>query len=133
MNTVQFGSASEHVRITLPASLSIDGRGEVDVEILAHGFQGKLSPWVETFDFEKFTSQLRPLYESLNGTAEFRPREGQFVLMLTAVSCGHIKVSGEAWSHVTYGSKLEFEFELDQSYLEEPLSELERFQAAVVS
>src|SRR4051812_16899371 len=99
MTTLQFGSASEHVRITLPASYSINGWVEANVEIVVHGFQGNLSPWVEAADFENFASQLRALYESLEGKAEFRPREEQFVLLLTASTLGHIKVSGEAWSH----------------------------------
>jgi hypothetical protein len=133
MNTVQFGSASEHVRITLPDSYSKDGWAEANVEIVVQGFRGHLSTWVEAADFENFASQLRALYNSLEGKAELRPREEQFILLLTASSLGHIQVSGEAWSHATYGSKLEFEFELDQSYLGHPLSELERIQATVCS
>jgi hypothetical protein len=129
MNTVQFGSDSEHVRITLPDSYSIKGWAEADVEIAVQGFQGKLAPWVESADFGLFASQLRVLYESLEGKAELRPMEGQFILTLTASTLGHVKVSGEAWSHATYGTKLKFEFELDQSYLGQPLSELERVQA----
>lgn len=131
MNTVQFGSDSEHVRITLPDSYSKEGWAEADVEIAVQGFKGKLAPWVESADFGIFASQLRLLHESLEGKAELQPIEGQFVLLITASTLGHIKVSGEAWSHATYGSKLEFEFELDQSYLEQPLSELERVQATV--
>jgi hypothetical protein len=48
--------------------------------------------------------------------AELRPREEQLVIRLSAHSLGHIGVSGEAWSHATtYGNKLEFELELDES------------------
>lgn len=133
MNTVQFGSDSEHVRITLPDSYSTEGWAQADVEIAVQGFQGKLAPWVEAADFGIFASQLRVLYETLEGKAELRPMEEQFILLLTASTLGHIKVSGEAWSHATYGSKLEFEFELDQSYLAQPLSELERVQSTVRS
>jgi hypothetical protein len=131
MNTVQIGSDSEHLRITLPASYSIEGWAEATVEIVVQGFKGKLAPWVEAADLAIFASQLRVLYESLQGKAELRPREEQFILQVTARTLGHIQVSGEAWSHATYGSKLEFEFELDQSYLAQPLSELRHIQARV--
>jgi hypothetical protein len=85
MNTVQFGSESEHVRITLPDSYSIEGWAEADVEIVVQGFQGKLAPWVESADFGIFASQLRVLYESLKGKAEFRPMEGQLFFYLLLV------------------------------------------------
>jgi hypothetical protein len=131
MNTLKFGSDSEHVRIALPDSYSIEGWAQADVGIAVHGFQGKLAPWVEATDFGLFAAQLRVLYESLQGKAELRPVEGQFILLLTASTLGHIQVSGEAWSYANYGSRLEFEFELDQSYLAQPLLELERIQATV--
>jgi hypothetical protein len=131
MNTIQFGSDLEHVRISLPGSYSTEGWAQANVEIAVQGFQGKLAPWVESAALSTFASQLRELYVSLTGKAELRPIEGQFILLLTASSLGHIKVSGEAWSHATFGSKLEFEFELDQTFLAHPLLELERAQATV--
>jgi hypothetical protein len=131
MTTIRIGSDSEHIRISLPISYSSEGWAEAEVEIRVNGFYGQIRPWVEAADFESFTSQLRVLYETVGGTAELRPREEQFVLRLSARSLGHIAVSGEAWSYATYGSKLEFEFELDQSYLAQPLSELELLHTTI--
>lgn len=108
-----------------------EGWAEAEVEIRVNGFHGQIRPWVEADDFERFTSQLRALYGTVEGTAELRPREEQFVLRLSARPLGHIAVSGEAWSCATYGSKLEFEFELDQSYLAQPLSELELLRSTI--
>lgn len=133
MTSIRFGNDSGYVKITLPTSYSVDGWAQADVEIAVPGFQGWLSAWVDAADFDIFASQLRVLYESLEGKAEFRPMEEQFVLLLEAGKLGHVEVSGEAWSFATYGSKLEFEFELDQSYLMQPLSDLERLQATVKS
>lgn len=133
MTTIRIGSDSEYIRISLPISYTSEGWAEAEVEIRVDGFHGQIKPWVEAADFESFTSQLRELYSTIGGAAELRPREEQFVLRLFARPLGQIAVSGEAWSYATYGSKLKFEFELDQSYLVQPLSELELLQATIQS
>lgn len=38
-----------------------------------------------------------------------------------------MEVRGCAYAHPTYGSKLDFEFEVDQTFLEEPIRVLNRF------
>ncbi|TAK62563.1 hypothetical protein [Methylobacter sp.] len=126
MNVVHIGSGSEFVEIRLPSSYSSEGWAQAEVEVAVHCFQGTIRPWVEAVDFELFTAQLRVLYESLQGDAEFSPLEKQIVLKLTGTTGGHIQVTGEAWSQATYENKLTFIIELDQSYLLAPLQELER-------
>jgi|APLak6261673822_1056097.scaffolds.fasta_scaffold01002_7 hypothetical protein len=130
MTTIHFGSDSEYIKITLPPSYSTDGWSQADVEIVVSGFQGQISPWVEVADFEIFTLQLRSLYDSLQGNAEFAPIEKQFTLKLVGTVGGHIRVTGAAWSKATYENKLEFILELDQSYLQAPLLELEQLARA---
>lgn len=126
MGVIHFGSDVEYIKITLPPSYSTEGWAQADVEIFVHGFQGKINPWVDAADFENFTKKLRALYESLQGEAEFSPLEKQFTLKLVGAAGGHIHVTGEAWSQATYENKLTFTIEIDQSYLQAPLRELEK-------
>jgi hypothetical protein len=132
MNVIHFGTDSKYIKLTLPDSYSTEGWAQARVEIAVHCFRGEISPWVEAVDFELFTKQLRSLYESLQGEANFKPIEQQFTMKLAANTGGHIQVTGEAWSLATYENKLSFVLELDQSYLLAPLRVLESLVAQVV-
>ena len=125
MNVIQIGSDSEYVKIVLPDSYSTEGWAQTEVEIAVNGFHGSITPWLEAVDFECFTEELRALYETLQGKAEFSPREEQFTLKLVGSTGGHIQLTGEAWSQARYENRLTFELSLDQSYLLAPLRELE--------
>lgn len=125
MAIIHFGSESEYVKIDLPPSYWTDDWAQADVEIAVRGFRGRIRPWVEAADFDIFTAQLRAMYDSLIGEAEFLPREKQFTLKFACGATGHIRVTGEAWSLATYENKLEYVLELDQSFLLAPLQELE--------
>jgi hypothetical protein len=46
---------------------------------------------------------------------------------LVGTGGGHILLTGTAWSQARYGNKLEFELELDQTYLVGPVGQLETF------
>ncbi len=125
MAVIHIGSESEYSKITLPSSYSTKGWAQADAKTAVHGFHGQVKPWVDGADFEIFTAQLRLVYESLQGEAEFSPIEKQFTLKLVCKVGGHIKVSGTAWSQATCENKLEYVLELDQSYLLGPLRKLE--------
>lgn len=131
MPVIHIGSSSEYIKIDLPPSYSKEGWAQAVVEVAVCGFQGRVEPWVEAADFESFTRQLRSLYESLQGEASFKPREGQFTIKLVGMAGGHIEVTGEAWSKATYENKLEYVLQLDQSFLAAPLRDLEDLLAAV--
>jgi hypothetical protein len=130
MNVVHIGSGSEYFEIRLPSSYSSEGWAQAEVEVSVHCFQGTIRPWVEAADFERFATQLRVLYDSLQGEAVFAPVEQQVVLKVTGTTGGHIHITGEAWSQATYENRLTFTIELDQSYLQAPLQELERIVAS---
>lgn len=125
MSNIHFGTDSVFINIDMPSLFTDEGWCQANVEIAVSGFRGKIKPWVEAVDFNRFAIQLRAMYESLQGQAEFCPLEKQFVLKLVAISGGRIHVSGEAWSQATYENKLEFELQLDQNYLLSPLRNLE--------
>jgi hypothetical protein len=97
----------------------------IDVEIAVHGFRGAISAFVEAEDLQNFLTQLRAMNVSLTGAAELRPREEQFVLKLQADGLGHVNGSGTAWSRATYENRLQFELSIDQTFLAEPIYELE--------
>ncbi|WP_077038380.1 hypothetical protein [Pelomonas sp. KK5] len=130
MTRIHFGSEAEYIQINLPLSFSTDGWAQASVEISVNGFRGSIRPWVEVADFEVFAQQLRLLYESLQGQADFSPIERQFTLRLAGKSAGHVKLTGEAWSRATYENKLEYAIELDQSFLSAPLHEMEALLAS---
>ena len=130
MPIIRIGSESEYVSIALPPSYSRDGFAQADVEIAVRCFHGRVSPWIEAADFERFSTQLRAMYDSLQGEAEFSPLDKQFTLKLVCTVGGHVQATGEAWSQATYENKLEYVLELDQSYLLGPLQELEGMLAA---
>lgn len=125
MGTVRFGTSSEFVSFTVPLNEVAKGWLSVGVEIAVRGFSGAITAFVETEDLRSFLEQLQAMQASLVGSAELRPREEQFVLELQADVLGHIHVSGTAWSQATYENRLQFEFELDQTFLTEPIGELE--------
>ena len=129
MSDVRFGSESEFVKITFPSSYTEEGWGQAEVEIAVKCFGGLIRPYLRVADVAAFTIALRKLYETLKGSAAFRPLEDQFSLQLEGTTGGGIHVTGHAWSRAVCGNKLQFELELDQSYLREPLQALEKLTA----
>lgn len=117
MVLVHLGSSSEFVKMHFQSRFFSEKSGCVDIEIAVPGFRGQIAPWLEMHDVERLSRELAVLYKSLQGTAALEPIEEQFMLRLAASPMGQVEVSGVAWSEATYGSRLEFEFKLDQSYL----------------
>lgn len=124
MTRIRFGGEAEYIQIVLPATFNRDGWGRADVEIAVRAFTGRIYPYVEKSDFERFARQLRAVYETLKGTADFTPVEGQFTLKVEAIELGHMRLTGDAWSEATYGNRLAFQLDLDQTFLKEPVEAL---------
>ena len=130
MNEIRIGSASEFIKIEMPSVFSSEGCAQSSVEIKTSHFHGTINPWVEARDFSIFANSLSVLYQTLKGTASFVTTEGQISFKLEAKSGGRIEMSGVAWSEACYGSRLEFEISLDQTFLQEPLKKLEAHLSA---
>lgn len=124
MQAVRFGTSSEFVCLTFPSRPTPEGWIDAQVDIAVHGFRGSLWPSLEVCDLEHFLAQLSELHNSVKGSAKLRPIEEQFVLSIEADETGHMLLSGTAWSRATFGNRLEFELELDQTFLNEPISQL---------
>src|SRR5271170_5364423 len=54
----------------------------IEIRVRAGGFHGMVSAAILTEDLVRFASQLRPLYDSLSGSAKFSTMEGQLSLHL---------------------------------------------------
>ena len=133
MSVVHFGSESEFICISLPSSFTTEGWAQARVDIAVNGFTAQIAPWIEASDLNLFTKQLRGVFETLQGEAEFSPVERQFTFKISAHTGGHIQVTGEAWSQATFENKLSFELQLDQSYLSQPLCDLEELMTKSIS
>jgi hypothetical protein len=126
MGVVRFGTSSEFVSLAVQRASVGEGWLDIGVEIAVHGFRGAISVSAEEADLTEFLEQLRHMDATLHGAAELKPREEQLVLELVADGLGHIFLTGSAWSQARYENHLEFELNLDQTFLAEPIRELER-------
>lgn len=102
-----------------------DNRLTIDIRVQAGGFYGKMAATILTDDLAGFASQLRPLHETLEGTAELTTMEGQLSLRLTGNGNGQIELRGEIADRPGVGNHLSFHLEFDQSQLGASIQELE--------
>ena len=107
----------EHVSIIPIGSINSDEWFQAETSVSVNGFKGSISPYFEISDISRFHNEVVKLYDNLDGVAELKPIEGQFGITLKGDGKGHIEVEGNAYTHATYGSCLNFEFEVDQTYL----------------
>jgi hypothetical protein len=98
----------------------------VEIRVRAGGFRGKASAAIITSELRKFLLELRPLFETLSGTAEFATMEQQLSLRLIGDGKGHIELRGEIADQVGIGNRLHFTLQFDQSQLGASIRELER-------
>ena len=100
------------------------------VRIAAGGFRGKVDAAIVTGELTAFLAQLRPLYDSLRGGAEFSALEGQLHLRLTGDGKGHVELAGEVADQPGIGNRLHFVMRFDQSQLGNSIRELEKVSSS---
>jgi hypothetical protein len=117
------GNEAEHIelRFNPPKTADRDGWLETCIDIVVNGFRGSIRAFVEVVDLVRFGEQLARLHETLGGSAERAPTEGQIMLAVEGDGRGGVSVKGFAYSEACRGNKLEFELDLDQTFLVEPL------------
>ncbi len=98
----------------------------IEIRVQAGGFHGEVAAQIVAGELVTFASQLRPLYETLSGSAEFSTMEGQLSLRLVGDGAGHIELSGEVADQAGVGNRLHFTLQFDQSQLGASLRELEK-------
>jgi hypothetical protein len=129
MNTWSIGHAEkEYLRIELlspPAKDEgydwISARAIIDVG----GFHGDTTIMITLTDMARFAQQVRSLYDTLKGEAEFRTIEDQIYIKLTTDGLGHITASGYLADQAGMGNRLSFKIEFDQTVLQKTLAELD--------
>ena len=90
------------------------------------GFHGDTQVMITLTDMKRFRSQLNNLYKTLTGEAEFTTVEDQVRFKLTTDGLGHIGLNGHLMDNAGMGNRLAFSLELDQTFLQKTLSELEQ-------
>ena len=98
----------------------------VKISALVGGFRGNVNAAILTAELTAFFTQLRVLYDTLNGTANFKTMEGQLWLHLKGDGKGHIELEGEMADQPGIGNRLHFTLHFDQSQLAESIRELEK-------
>jgi hypothetical protein len=136
--TFSFGqSERERIEVDVPSR----ERAPVDdydwmtvaIRVQAGGFQGDISAAILSDDLVRFASQLRPLYQTLSGTAEFSTMEDQLRLRLVGDGNGHIALQGEVADRPGDGNRFYFHLEFDQSQLGASIRELEKITSQIPS
>jgi len=98
----------------------------VEIQVWAGGFRGKIRAAILTGELEKLLSELRPLYERLSGSVNFKAMEAQLILHFVGDGKGHIKLEGEISDQPGNGNRVRFILQFDQSELALSIRELER-------
>ena len=88
-------------------------------------FRGEVDAAIITGELVQFLNQLRPLFSSLRGVAEFSTLEGQLNLRLVGDGKGHVELVGEVADQPGIGNKLSFQLQFDQTQLGASIRELE--------
>jgi len=102
----------------------------VEIRVSVGGFSGKAKAAFLTGEFVDFLAQLRSLYQSLSGTAEFTTLEDQLRLKATGDGKGHIQLVGNLTDQPGSGNRLHFALQFDQSQLRASIGELEQVTSA---
>ena len=92
----------------------------------AGGFRGVVDAAILTEELARLLDSLRPLYQSLNGTAQFTTLEEQLRMVLTGDGKGHIELVGELADQPGIGNRLHFTLHFDQSQLAASIRDLKR-------
>ncbi len=106
-----------------------DNRLIAEIGVRAGPFQGKVPTTILTSDLINFLAELRPVFETLCGSAQFETGEGRLHVRLTAHGASDIEVLGEAADPRVRGNRLHFALRFGQFQLGESIRELEQVAA----
>jgi hypothetical protein len=123
----------EHVQISL-LSRSHSGHDDYwdgnwiasEVELRAGAYRASFRSDFRSEDFVSFHKSVCQLSETLRGSAKFDTIEGQLALKLISDGLGHIRVEGTSLDVAGVGNRLNFHFDIDQTYLAGIVRSLEK-------
>jgi hypothetical protein len=90
---------------------------DCELEIVAGCFRGGFRADLRSEEFQTFLDEVEGVSRTLDGTASFTTMEGQIALSLTGDGKGHVRVTGDAIDAAGIGNRLQFVFDIDQTYL----------------
>ena len=104
-------------KITLSSfNKELDGSGCARINVISGQFT-YLNDEFYFDDFGKFIDDLDIMYAELKGSAELTLEHESNYIKFEATSLGNIELTGEFQDYGSIQQKLNFGFELDQSYL----------------
>jgi hypothetical protein len=126
-------AGGEHVQISL-MSRSHPGYDDYwdgnwiasEVELRIGAYRASFRSDFRSEDFVSFHQSVCRLSETLRGSARFDTMEGQLALELIGDGRGHIRVEGISLDVVGVGNRLNFHFDIDQTYLARIVRSLEK-------
>lgn len=95
------------------------------VQIDVGGFKSEVGIWFDLSDLLRFKEQLEPLYERLEGVAEFKTLEDQLAIRIEVDKLGHVHASGYLLDNFDRGNKLHFNIVYDQTLLWHTIAEID--------
>ena len=110
-------STSDHVMINRISAPDREGWLRARVSVQSAVWSGKLRAVFMAGELSRFGFEIEKLYKELKGKAELRPMEPFLEMIFEGDGRGHIEVKGTACHQLGAGTRLEFEFELDQTQL----------------
>jgi hypothetical protein len=110
-------STSDHVIIDRVSAPNIEGWFGASVSVQSAVWSGKIQAVFMAGELRRFGEEIERLYLELKGKAELRPMDGYLEMTLEGDGRGHVLVNGTACHQNGAGTRLEFEFELDQTQL----------------
>jgi hypothetical protein len=87
-------------------------------------FNGQIPLMLTLHDIIHFKEQLESLYDDLKGGAELTTIEQQVELKVKTDGLGHMFTEGYLKDDVSFGNKLSFKINFDQTILKHPITEI---------
>lgn len=100
------------------------------IRVCAGGFRGKCDAAFLTGELVEFLTQLRSLFATLRGSAEFTTLEEQLYLRLIGDGKGHIDLDGNLVDAPGSDNRLHFSLHFDQTELGASICQFEKIVSA---
>jgi hypothetical protein len=90
---------------------------KVQIQIKVGAFSGSYIAHLQTMDFYLFEKELKRIYNDLKGVTQFNSIEEWLMVKFIGDGLGHFRVECKACDFPGTGNTLEFEFQIDQTYI----------------
>lgn len=113
----------DDVRLTLATPpFDLDGPAgyaayPATIEVKAGPFHGSFSSHLYVGELEAFRRGLADLYDTLAGVASLSALEGTIEMKLAGNGLGHVQITGYVVDEPARKNRLQFDFDLDQTFL----------------